>query len=69
MSDLGETMSGTVIVLLAVALFLGASGIAALVAAGKQMKSRGDRTGLRIAGVVLLILGAVIGLLAWTIAR
>jgi hypothetical protein len=68
-SNRGETMSGTVIVLLAVALFLGASGIAALVAAGKPMKSRGDRTGLRIAGVVLLILGAVIGLLAWTIAR
>ncbi len=62
-------MSGTAIVLLAVALFLGASGIAALVAAGRPLKSRGDRTGLRIAGVVLLILGAVVGLLAWTIAR
>jgi len=62
-------MSGTVIVLLAVALFLGASGIAALVAAGRTLNSRGDRTGLRIAGVVLLILGAVVGLLAWTIAR
>lgn len=61
-------MSGTVIVLLALALFLGASGIAALLA-GKPSRTRDERIGLRIAGGVLLVLGAVIGLLAWTIAR
>ena len=62
-------MGGTVIVFLALALFLGASGIASLVAAGKPLKSRGERMGLRAAGVILLILGAVVGLLAWAIAR
>ena len=42
MSKRGETMSATAIVFLAVAVFLGASGVAALVAAGKPLKSRGE---------------------------
>jgi hypothetical protein len=60
-------MGGTVIALLALALFLGACGIACLVTAAKPLKSRGERTGLRVAGAVLLLLAAGAGLLAWAI--